>query len=211
MMPLRSLPGRRRLARILAISAAAAVCGCSTSGPSRPAQTATRLPNGFTIVEDVRIGVGVRGRFEKALRALQDEEYDRGIELLVGVAEDVPNSTAVQINLAIAYGKIDDLDRADASIDRAIELNPRHPAAHNERAILHRRSGRFVEARESYESALSLFPEFHLARRNLAILCDLYLSDSKCALEHYESYQRAVPTDEAASMWIADLRNRIGG
>jgi tetratricopeptide (TPR) repeat protein len=74
--------------------------------------------------------------------------------------------------------------------------------------IVYRRKGRFEEARESYQRALDVYPGFHYARRNLAILCDLYLSDLKCAIEHYELYNEAVPEDEKASMWLADLRNR---
>jgi Flp pilus assembly protein TadD len=103
---------------------------------------------------------------------------------------------------------VNDLERAEASIKRALELNPRHPVANNELGILYRRSGRFEKARKSYEKALAAYPNFHFARRNLAILCDVYLSDPKCALEHYELYTQAVPDDEAAAMWKADLRNR---
>jgi hypothetical protein len=38
----------------------------------------------------------------------------------------------------------------------------------------------------------------------------VYLADTACAMEHYESYTRAVPDDEAVAMWVADLRNRVG-
>jgi Flp pilus assembly protein TadD len=113
------------------------------------------------------------------------------------------------IDLGIAYGRVGDLERAEASLERALELAPRHPVAHNELGIVYRRTGQFEEARESYEKALAVYPDFHFARRNLAILCDVYLLDASCALEHYGLYTQAVPDDEAAAMWIADLRNRV--
>ena len=58
-------------------------------------------------------------------------------------------------------------------------------------------------------TALAVYPGFHFARRNLAILCDLYLADLDCALDNYEAYMKTVPGDEEASMWIADIRYRL--
>ncbi len=83
--------------------------------------------------------------------------------------------------------------------------------AHNELGIVYRKTGRFSAARSSYEAALAIYPYYHYARRNLAILCDLYLADSQCALDNYEAYMATVSDDDEASMWITDLRNRMGG
>ncbi len=195
--------------RALALAAAWSVCACATSGLQRPEQTEVRDEAGFTITEEVRASGSVRADFADALRLLDREQYEAGIALLVAVTEAAPQVTTAHIDLGIAYGRVGDLEQAQASIERALELNPRHPVAHNELGIVYRRTGRFEEAWESYEKALEVYPEFHFARRNLAILCDVYLLDSSCAVEHYELYTQAVPSDEAAAMWIADLRNRV--
>ncbi len=184
--------------------------GCSTSGTTRPAPIEVRDESGFTITERVRAGARTRSDFKSALSRLEEGDYESGIALLLGVTEAVPDATSAHINLAIAYGLAGDLDSAEASIGKALILNPRHPVAHNELGIVYRKTGRFEQARASYEEALSLYPDFHFARRNLAILCDVYLSDVGCAMENYELYTAAVPEDETAAMWVADLRNQAG-
>jgi Tfp pilus assembly protein PilF len=190
------------------VSAALILCACATSATRHPQQTTVRDGSGFTITEEVQVSDEVRTGFQNAVHLLRQGQYERGIALLVTVTEQAPTVTAAHIDLAIAYSQVDDLERAEASIKQALKLNPRHPVAHNELGILYRKTGRFSKARKSYEKALALQPDFHFARRNLAILCDVYLADPKCALENYELYAEAVPDDEAAAIWIADLHNR---
>jgi Flp pilus assembly protein TadD len=164
---------------------------------------------GFTITEQVRISGDVRAEYQSALSLLEQNQFDRGITMLREVTESAPDVTAPHINLGIAYSRHGDLDLAEASLLTALELNPQHPIAYNELGIVYRKTGRFAEARQSYEKALAVHPGFHYARRNLAILCDLYLSDLGCALENYEIYSQEVPEDEEVGIWMADIRNRL--
>jgi hypothetical protein len=75
--------------------------------------------------------------------------------------------------------------------------------------IVYRQTGRFSEARASYERALSIHDGFHYALRNLGVLCDLYIEDLPCALASYEAYSGIVTDDPQVGIWIADVRSRM--
>lgn len=202
---------------MIGMAAFAAGCAAPASKPvaAKAATTsAARIElqqdaGGFTIVEDVQVDPSVRAEYDSALRSLALAQYETGIAALEKVVEAAPNVTAVRIDLGIAYARSNALDKAQASFAAALALNPRHPIAHNELGMVLRRKGKFAEARASYEKALEVFPDFHFAQRNLAILCDLYLADYACAMRRYEAYQRAVPDDAQAAKWIADLSARV--
>lgn len=187
------------------------VSACATTETTRPpARIDIQEEVGFTITEDARIGGAVRADYEEALTYLEQDRHDEGIALLELVAETAPELSAPRIDLGIAYHRAGNLEAAERNLLLALESNPDQPVAHNELGIVYRKTGRFDEARKSYEAALTIYPGFHFARRNLAVLCDLYLADLNCALKNYEAYMTTVPSDDEASMWISDIRYRLG-
>ncbi len=172
-----------------------------------------RLPDGhkgFVITEVGSISDALRQDFASAVAMLNDQDYVNAIDLLRKIIEQSPGVTAPYINIAIAYQHTGKAEQAEEHLKTALGLVPGHPVACNQYGLLYRRSGRFKEARKIFEKALKSFPEYYPAHRNLGILCDLYLNDPACALEHYKIYSQYMPEDSHVKMWIADLRARLG-
>lgn len=219
-------PNRRaRLGWLILAMVMTALTGCVTGGagavkPSPAVQapgaaqkaSVTRLTedrNGFIITEHSLMDKTVREDFQRAVALLNQGDDARAIELLEKVIQQSPDVTAPYIDLAMAYERVGKLDKAEAHLKTALSLVSDHPAACNEYGLLCRKTGRFEEARAIYEKALASFPDFYPIHRNLAILCDLYLNDAACAMEHYKIYSNGNPEDRKVKMWIADLQNRM--
>ena len=193
------------------LSAALIAGGCATTTTETrpPAQIEVQDEVGFTITEEARIDGNTRAEYEAALILLQQGRFGEGIAILEAVTAEAPDVTAPRIDLGIAHHRAGNLEAAEQHLERALELNPDHPTVHNELGIIYRKTGRFDDARRSYQAALEIYPGYHYARRNLAVLCDLYLADLKCALANYQAYMATVPGDDQATMWISDIESRL--
>src|SRR5260221_8562277 len=170
------------------------------------AQVSNRAKSANAVTEGEGVTDEMRANYESAVGMLKEERYEPGIALLLKMTEKMPALTAAHIDLGMAYARTGDLDRAEASLNKALQSDPKQPVAYNELGMVQRRKRQFAKARTSYEAALAQSADFQYAHRNLAILCDLYLGDYTCAIAHYEACSRIVPDDAEVVKWIADLR-----
>lgn len=214
---------RRRTGFAVLILALATLAGC-TGGVKVPPVVVLPEPVVPTVSSVTRLGEGREGfviqeipdldaaavkDFERAVVMMQAGDYEAASRLLEKVIGQDPGVTAPYINLAIASMHGNKPAPAEEALQAALQLIPAHPVASNEYGLLLRKAGRFAEARAIYETSLQAFPDYSPAHKNLGILCDLYLQDPGCALEHYESYSVVVPMDEQVKIWMADLRLRL--
>lgn len=195
----------------LGLVVAMALAGCATTAQKPKPVTGPRFQqdeSGFTVLEGIHVAPDIRADYDNAVHMVEQKQYEQGIALLLKVTQSATDASAPHIDLGIAYSRSGDLDKAEASLKRALQINSHQPVAYNELGMIYRKKGQFAAARSSYEQALAVYPGFHFARLNLAILCDVYLADIPCALDNYVAYQQAAPDDKQAAMWIADLRAR---
>ena len=165
---------------------------------------------GFVITESAATPMPWRADFERAVVLMQEGREDQAVPLLEKIVAQSPGVTAPYINLARAYRRAGQFEPAAVMLDKALELVPGHPVANNEYGLLLRQTGRFAEARDVYQATLRIYPEYLPVRRNLGILCELYLDDPACAVEQYTIYNQANPDDRDVALWIADLNLRMG-
>lgn len=191
--------------------AATLLTGCASTGP-KGGQTRMEVERnvGFIIVEEADIPGDVRADYRRAMSLIAAGQEAESVELLREIVERAPDLSAPRIDLAIALHRQGDLAGAEEHLRTVLAASPRHPLALNELGIVLRESGRFAEAKEAYEAALGVYPGYHFARRNLAILCDLYLADLECALQNYEAYLASVNEDKEVAIWVADIKQQMG-
>ena len=183
--------------------------------PQAQGQTANQgqgncLPKGvIEISENFGVDPEVRNEFNQAVALLNAEKYAEAIKLLKAVSGKTSKFSAPYINLGIAYSRTDELEKAEENFKKALEISKDHPVAINELGLIYRKTGRYAEARQLYESLLAMYPDFLPARKNLGVLCDIYIQDLNCALEQYEEYLRGIPEDEKVKIWVADVKSRM--
>lgn len=162
------------------------------------------------ISEEYGIDKELSDKFNQAVGFINEKKYKPAIELLLDVTNKTNKHSAPYINLAIAYSKTGKIEEAEKVLLSALKINPTHPVTNNELGMLYRKTGRFPKAKITYENVIKKYPQFLPVRKNLGILCDLFMNDLDCAIEHYQAYLKVNPKDKEIKIWLIDLKRRTG-
>ena len=164
----------------------------------------------IVISEEYGIDTQLNEKFNQAIELINKKKYEAAIELLEVVTDKTQKHSAPYVNLAIAYSRVGKLEKAENILLKAIKINPTHPVTNNELGLLYRKTGRFTDAKKTYENVIKVFPQFLPARKNLGILCDLFMNNLECAIEQYKAYLSINSNDKKMKIWLADLERRTG-
>src|SRR5205814_9294843 len=118
-----------------------------------------------------------------------------------------PEDGFIQSNLGVTYFGLEKYDKAVASFEAAIKLEPKLAEAHTGLGSAYLKQKKFEEARNAFNQAIKLEPNFAVAHMNRALTC-LELKDRDCALEDYGSLQRIDPV-LAQDLSARLFRNRV--
>ena len=178
---------------------------CSTSP-----KTTKAIHKDIVILEEFGIDRDLSEKFDQAVKYMNSEDFDSAIALLVEVTGKTDKHSAPYINLAIAYSKMGKIQDAEDVLLKALEINPTHPVTNNELGMVYRKTGRFSEAKKTYENVVKNYPQFLPSIKNLGILCDLFMNDLGCAIEQYKAYLVISPNEKEIKIWLTDLERRAG-
>jgi tetratricopeptide (TPR) repeat protein len=185
-------------------AAPAAKAPASASAPAAPVAAAPKAAE-----PDAPVPPAAQRAFDDARRAMRAgrmEEAERGFKSVIQFHPDLGGPHA---NLGVIYRQANKLPEAVAELELAVKASPRQPVYFNQLGVTYRLQGQFAKAREAYERAIDLDPNYAAATLNLGILNDLYFWDGKRALELYDRYLALTPGGDATvTKWVADLKNR---
>ncbi len=173
---------------------------------SAPAQAGVAAPKGES---EPPLSPAVQQAFETARRALIAKRFDEAERGFLALTKSNPELGGPHANLAIVYRHAGKLPESVASLERAVQANPREPVLYNQLGIAYRMVGQFAKSRDGYDKAIALDPNYALPYLNLGILYDVYLGDSERAVAQYDRYLALSPGgDDKVKKWVSDIRKR---
>jgi Flp pilus assembly protein TadD len=147
--------------------------------------------------------------FDEARRALAAGQLIQAERGFLALTQSNPELGGPHAGLGQIYLQSGKPAEAVLQFEAAVRASPKQPVYLNQLGVAYRQQGQFDKAREAYEQAISLAPDYAAPMLNLGILNDLYLDDGARALELYERYLLLTPAGDATvSKWVVELKSR---
>lgn len=169
-------------------AASAPVAGATPGGPADAAGANSSAPVAAAPVAPPPPARAVAD-FNRAVGLVKAGKDDEAELEFQQIAAGYPNYPGALVNLGILYRKHGDLAKSDQSLHQAVQRDANDAEGWTELGVTLRQEGKFHDAAEAYNHAISANPNFAPAYRNLAIVLDLYLGDTAAALAAMEHYQ----------------------
>lgn len=205
-------PRGLRQALIIALAVLMLV-GCAGKKPKRPTTT-TPTPPPATAERQTPDAppapkADPEARFAEALEMMKQNKVREAEAAFMELSKDFPEFSGPQTNLGILFAKSNRRDAAIAAFTRAATANGQNASAFNWLGIVNKESGNYDRARQSYEKAIAVKPDYAAAHLNLGLLLEDQLKQPAVALQHYKEYQRLTGGKDLRVLpWIAEIEAR---
>ena len=184
---------------ILLFLVAVSITACQTMGEK----------SDKTQVSKGELSTEVKQKYAYALQLMGADNNDAALKMLNNVSELNNSLSGPYVNRGLIYLKLNDKAKAEQQFREAIGRNAKNVTALNQLGVLLREKKDFTGARANYEAALAIDENHANAHLNLGILCDIYLQDKTCAMQHFEAYLALKGDDEAVTNWVVDLKEQL--
>ena len=146
--------------------------------------------------------------YQHALGQMELGNHKSALSAFASVSKLDDNLSGPYVNQGLIYLKQEKDKLAEQAFNDALIRNASNVVALTQLGVLQRENGDFKAAKQSYETALSHNNNYPNAHLNLGVLCDIYLQDKQCALDHYQAYQ-GLQQDEEVNNWLIDLKAQL--
>ncbi len=151
----------------------------------------------------------IKQKYAYALQLMGAGNDDAAMKILNGVSALNDSLSGPYANRGLIFLKLNNKVEAEKQFRSAIKRNARNVTALNQLGILLREKKDFKTAKLNYEAALEVDKSHANSHLNLGVLCDIYLQDKPCAMEHFKAYQLLNGEDDVVSNWIVDLKEQL--
>ena len=163
----------------------------------------------FLLVSPLSVGIAYA---DSGMFADARDAWSRGLEVDPSSKEIAANLKKLSLMMAKASSldarlkvisellEKNDYDRAIEECKRALEIDPKSVAVHNNLGVLYGMTGKDDEAIAEFKDVVSLSPNEAGAYKNIAIIYSRHPESSKDAIEYFEKYLTFNPPAEERAL-----------